>query len=97
MSEMFKVYDGVPIPRVNRAPKSGRRRYPIATMDVGQMFFVSGRKNRTVIAYISRIPRSIPAEFVTRRCWMVERDGKMVEVAEGTPGAQEGTGVWRTK
>lgn len=92
---MFEVYDGVPVPPVKRP--SGPRKYPVRTMTVGQMFFVTGRKSRSVGAYIARITKDIEAKFIVRHCWVVFKDDKPVEVPEGTPGAEEGTGVWRTE
>lgn len=99
MSGMLKVQKGVPLPEINRAPKQARRRYPIATMKVGDMFFVPNRTSKSVSAYISRISKGQPARFSARSCHM--RKGLPHEQAEwvictpDAPGATEGTGVWR--
>ena len=95
MSAEFKVYDGVPLPEINRAPK--RKKYPLEKMKVGQMFFLEGRDTKSASAYISRISRNLPGKFSARHCWVVFEDDKPREVPEGTEGAQEGTGVWRTE
>lgn len=92
MSEVFEVYDNVPLPEVRRKRSS---KYPITTMEVGQMFFMPGRGARGVSAYISRVTKSMDRKFTTRRCCVVFKNGKPVEVAEGTKGAISGTGVWR--
>lgn len=95
MSAMLKVYDNVPLPKVDRSPK--RRKYPLATMQVGQMIFEPGRSTQSVSAYISRISKKVPGRFTTRHCWVVFEDDQPREVPQGTPGAIEGTGVWRVE
>lgn len=95
MNDMFPVQKGVPIPEINRAPKSGRRKYPIESMGVGDMFFIEERPTKLVSAYISRISKDLPGKFSARHCWM-RKVGSGWETAEpGTKGAKEGTGVWR--
>lgn len=94
MSDAIEVYDGVPLPEIRRS--TGRRsKFPISTMDVGQMFFLPGRSTRSVSAYISRIAKASGRKFTSRKCWVVFKDSKPVEVEEGTEGATQGTGVWR--
>lgn len=96
MSAMLKVYKGVPLPKINRAPKGRRRKYPIETMEVGDAVFEPGRASKSVSAYISRITKSLPdRKFTARNCWMKFENDQPREVPEGTPGAVEGTGVWR--
>lgn len=100
MTTMLSVQAGVPLPDVNRAPKNTRRRYPVDTMKVGEMFFMPGRSTKSVSAYISRITKNLPGKFSARHCWMIpvgmkgsERVWEMAE--QGVDGAEEGTGVWR--
>lgn len=92
---MLEVYDGVPVPEINRRPKTGRRKYPVETMTVGQMFFEPGRTAKSMSAYISRITKDLPGKFTARHCCVLMQDGKPVEVPPGTDGAIEGAGVWR--
>lgn len=95
MSGVLKVYDGVPMPPARR-PK--RRKFPFETMRVGQMVFDPDRSTRSVSAYVSRVTRSMPGKFRARHCWVVfDENEQPREVPEGTPGAIEGTGVWRTE
>lgn len=100
MTVMFDVQRGVPLPSINRSPKSGRRKYPVDTMAVGDMFFLPGRSAKSVSAYISRITKDRAERFSARHVWMWEAlDGSWQLVEPGseglTPGAVEGTGVWR--
>ncbi len=96
MSGMLSVQKGVPLPEINRTPKGARRKYPIESMQPGDMFFVPGRSSKSVSAYISRISKDVPGKFSARQCSMVE-DGKggWRPPVAGDPPATEGTGVWR--
>lgn len=101
MTAMFKVQKGVPIPAVDRVSKQ-RRRFPIDTMEVGDMFFVPGRTTRSVVAYICRITKGRPEKYSARHCWMKTKrilGSTLTEWIACTPedaGATEGVGVWRT-
>lgn len=98
MSPMFNVQKGVPLPEINRAPKGQRRKYPIETMAVGDMFFVPHRDTKSVSAYISRISKGVPGKFSARHCWMrKDARGHWHPCDPGGPPATEGTGVWRTE
>lgn len=101
MSAMFSVQKGVPMPEINRAPKGVRRKYPIDTMAVGEMFFVPNRSCKSVSAYISRISKDIPGKFSARHCFMYEAPEGWRLVEPGDRAAEsravEGTGVWRTE
>lgn len=44
MSAMLEVQTGVPLPKIDRAPKTGRRKYPVEGMKVDDMFFVPGAR-----------------------------------------------------
>ncbi len=96
MSEMFPVQAGIPVPAITRSRGGERRKYPVATMEVGGMFFVPTRPSKQVSAYISRITKGLPGTFVTRPIVMAKQKSKWVPVEPGAPGATEGTGVWRT-
>lgn len=99
MSEPFEIFRGVPIPPVRR-PKTGRTKWPVDKMEVGDIIFVPGRSSRSVSAYVARITKDLPGEYLIRGCWMRPgqgREPKWVLADEGQKGAKEGTGVWRTK
>ena len=95
MAEPFQVYDDVPLPAINRSPRGTSSKYPLKTMRVGQMFFVEGRKAKSVSAYVSRISKGMAEKFSARHCWVVFENGAPVEVSAETKGAREGAGVWR--
>ncbi len=100
MTDMLTVQKSVPLPAIDRTPKGKRRKHPVNTMAVGDMYFMPGAATKSVSAYISRITKPLPGTFSARHVWM--RPGKPHEKAEGviatpdTTGAKEGTGVWRT-
>ncbi len=71
MTSMLAVQKGVPIPEVDRKPKAVRRKYPVETMEKGDMFFLPKRETKGVSAYISRITKGLPGKFSTRHCWMI--------------------------
>lgn len=99
MSEMFKVQDGVPLPEISRAPKQPRRKFPVETMEPGQMFFVPGKTSKSVSAYISRITKDLPGKYTARHCYMrkgaIHEDADWVLCTPDHAGATEGAGVWR--
>lgn len=101
MVELLAVQKGVPMPAIKRPGATRRRKYPIDTMAVGDMFFEPGRSSRGLSAYICRIAKGLTAKFSTRSCWMRKvRVGdvwKWKECAPGDKGAVQGAGVWRTE
>ena len=97
MSEMFNIVKGHPIPPITRARAGVPRKYPVATMVVGDSFFVADRTVRRVSAYISRITKDLEGTFETRAGFGVERDGGWTPAEDGAEGAHKGTWVWRTK
>lgn len=99
MSTLYQVQDGVPLPAVNRAPKTPRRKFPVEGMQPGQMFFVPGKTSKSVSAYISRITKNLPGKYTARHvwAWQDKRDGKWRICEASAVGAVEGVGVWRTE
>lgn len=97
MSPLLKVYDNVPLPPIDRTPKSAPRKYRLETMKVGQMVFAPGRSRKSLGAYIARISKNVPGRFAVRSCWAVIENDELAEVPEGTPGAIQGSGVWRVE
>lgn len=95
MTALLSVQKGVPMPEIDRSPKGARRKYPVDTMAVGDMFFVQNRTSKSVSAYISRITKNLPGKFTARHCWMRFEAGKWVTAEANSPGAVEGAGVWR--
>lgn len=78
--ETYKVHSGVPIPPVTR---SGNRasKYPFATMEIGEMFFVPDPP-KTFSSQANAAGRRLGRKFSVRRievqgqvgigCWRVE-------------------------
>ncbi len=97
MTELLNIVKGVPLPPVNRSPKGLRRKYPVAGMEVDDWFFVAGRSTRSVSSYISRITKDLPGRWTTRPQWGILNDDKWKPAEPDTPGAIEGTGVWRVE
>lgn len=101
MSATFKVQKGVPLPEIDRAPKTLQRKYWLENMAVGDMFFVPGRTAKSLSSYISRISKDVPGKFSARHCWMREVDDNDVVLDKWEPctptqkHATEGAGVWR--
>ncbi len=95
MTGMFKIQKGVPIPAPHRSNKGMRKKYPIEDMVAGDMFFVPERPSKLVAAYISKITKNIDGTFTTRNCFAVLKGDEWVIAAEDTPGAVEGTAIWR--
>lgn len=95
MTGMFKIQKGVPIPEPHRPSRGLRKKYPVESMEPGDMFFVPERPSKLVAAYISKITKKLAGTFATRYCFAVQKDEDWSIVAEGTPGAVEGTAIWR--
>lgn len=95
MSELLQVQYGVQKPKIDRGRKGVQREYPIDTMKVGGFFFVPNSTSKSISAYISRISKGVQGKFSTQHVWAVQNDGAWTLVEQGTPGAVEGTGVWR--
>lgn len=92
---MFDVQKGVPMPDVRRSAK--RWKYPVDTMEVGDMFVIPGRTVRSVSAYISRITKDMPKKFNCRHVLCKQVDDTWVLIEKSEPGSTEGVGVWRTE
>ena len=78
---MFAVVKNVPIPDKVMPRNTRESKYPFATMDVGDAFFVPKDKN-TLATHASVVGRRLGRKFTTR---MVDKDGVSC------------IGVWRTK
>lgn len=103
MTEVYIPQNGIPVPPVNRGRKTTQGKYPLKSLEVGQMIFIPGRNTKSMSSYVSRQTKNLPGSFVSRHCWMLPvrvADGVVLEwqeVQEGAPDALEGTGVWRIK
>lgn len=78
---MFDVRKNIPIPETTREGFSRPSKYPFATMEVDDMFFVPGAK-KSFSSLVSANGKKLKRKFVTRT---VTVDGVV------------GLGCWRTK
>jgi hypothetical protein len=79
---MFEIQKNVPRPVTIRKGFTRASKYPFATMEVGDMFFVPGSK-KSFSSLVSAAGRRIGVKFSTRR----------LTDDEGTAG----TGCWRVE
>jgi hypothetical protein len=92
---MLPVLCGIPKPSSSvRATLSGRRKYPFAELEVGDMFFVPDRIKNNLSTLASLTGKKLGRQFSSRLLYMVETIG---EVDASTEGAVLGIGVWRDK
>lgn len=80
---MLEIQKGVEIPKSTRVVAPSRRKYPFETMEVGDMFFVAGKKRNTLSTHASTVGKKLKKKFITRMT--TDDDGN------------EGVGVWRTE
>ena len=96
---LLSIKKGVPLPPVGRGapPPPARRRYPLDTMAVGDMFFVPGAKRKPLDNLVANANRRMqPKRFSVRKCFAHEMIEGWDVCAEDYPGAVQGIGVWRT-
>ena len=77
---MFEIVKNVPIPEKAMPRNTKGSKYPFASMEVGDSFFVPKEKN-TLATHASVVGKRINMKFTTR---MVDKDGVSC------------IGVWRT-
>lgn len=79
---MFEIQKNIPQPVATRVGFARASKYPFATMDVGDMFFVPGAK-KSFSSLVSAAGRRLSVKFSTRRitddagtagmgCWRVK-------------------------
>lgn len=88
----YNVQKNTPLPK---SPVRRPRKYPLAEMGVGEMFFVPHMTRNTLVQYVSAVGKELKRKFSTRLLWMVKRKGVWVPATEDTPRAVQGVGVWR--
>lgn len=92
---MHEVQDGVPIPKALRPVTNARRKYPLNTMEVGEMFFVPNRDTNNLTTHVSAVGRKLDRKFTTRLTTMRETDSGWQPCDAEAEGAVLGVGVWR--
>lgn len=97
---MFKVIKNVKMPPKAAARTGPRRKYPLDTLGVGEMFFVPNGERATrksLATHVSMEARKLGRKFSTRTIHMRETaPGEWVVCDPQADNAVEGVGVWRT-
>ena len=91
---MLKVQDNLPIPPITRSAR--RRKYPLDSMGVGEMFFVPGKEPAALGTHISKAGKTLNRTFTVRSVTMADDNGSWVPCGPDDDGATRGAGVWRT-
>lgn len=89
----YNVQKNTPLPKAKGPARP--RKYPLADMAVGEMFFVPNLEKNTLVQYVSAMGRELKRKFSTRLLWMVKKKGVWVPATAETPRAVQGVGVWR--
>ena len=93
----FKVKPGQTLPPPNRAPKASVRKYPLDTMDIGDMIFVPDKEVKKFASYIGSQGRSLGFKFATQSATMrQDLDTDEWEACKpDAPGAKKGVAIRR--
>ena len=95
---MFPIQQNTPMPKTLRAVPATNRKYPFASMAVGDMFFVPGKTRNTLTTHASTMGKALGRKFTTRLVYMIEtKQGWVSAETPNDKGAVLGVGVWRTK
>lgn len=95
---MYEVKKNVPQPKVFRAQRPARRKYPFEEMSVGDMFFVPNKTRNTLATHVSTTGKALGRKFATRLVTMRQTRDAGWELCEpNDPAAVTGIGVWRTE
>jgi hypothetical protein len=89
---VIEVQSDVPLPA--KRLSSRKRRYPLATMGVGEMFFVPRAKTASMTSYVSTQGRKLGRKFATRSAYMKESFEGWKDADPEEPGVV-GVCVWR--
>jgi len=96
-NKMHSIQKSVPIPKKARPALPSRRKYPFHEMEVGDMFFVPGKKKNTMATHASTTGKKLGRKFVTRMAWMRETLEGWEVCDKDHEDAVQGIGVWRTE
>ncbi len=92
---MLKVNSDIPIPKPVRPAEGRGRKYPFATMGVGEMFFVPDKDRNILAPYAASVGAQLGRKFITRLTHMRPGRTGWEPAEEGTKDAVPGIGVWR--
>lgn len=94
---MYPTQKQVPIPKPQRAATATRRKYPLNTMEVGEMFFVPDKQSNSISTHVAAEGAALRRKFATRLTYMVRTKTGWKPATADTPRAVQGIGVWRIK
>jgi len=97
---MYTTLKNVPVPTVaaTRAGGHRARKYPLDTMEVGEMFFVAHRTKNNLTTHVSAVGKKLGRSFATRLVYMRATStapDKWELCGPDDDGAVQGIGVWR--
>jgi hypothetical protein len=92
VSMEFQPISGVDIPTPQQTRRN--RKYPFATMEVGEVFFVPGA-SKTFAGQVTAAGRRLGRKFVPRRVFLKDTGNGYVLADADTPDAVPAIGVWR--
>ena len=92
---MLQLQRNVP-PPVRTRERHGNQKYPFATMQVGDFFFVPNKETNSLRTYFSTAGKAHGIKLTSRLIHArQEDDGKWQECPADAPRAVQGVGVWR--
>lgn len=94
---MYTVQKHVPIPKPQRRTPGSRRKYPLDTMAIGEMFFVPHKVTNSISTHIAASGAALGRKFITRLTYMTQTKRGWKAATPETEGAVQGIGVWRTE
>ncbi len=93
---MLQLQRNVPLPTPARRVDA-RRKYPFASMEVGDFFFVPGKSKNTIRTYFSTVGKQHGIKLKSDLIHARRIEGKWVPCNEADPEGEVGVGVWRTE
>jgi len=95
---MHKPQANIPMPETDRGGASSKKKYPMDTMKIGEMFFVPRKRRTSMATHTSTRGKQLGRKFATREIHMREGDDGQWEPCEpDDEGAVRGVGVWRVE
>lgn len=91
----FEVISDIPLPTNSRVT-AGESKYPYATLNVNQLFFIPNKTKNTMATSASTAGKRLGRKFSTRLIKMVRENNKWRKAQPGEEGVI-GIGVWRVE
>jgi hypothetical protein len=94
---MYTTQKHVPIPKPQRLTSGSRRKYPLDTMEIDEMFFVPDKEKNSISTHIAASGAALGRKFITRLTYMTKTKRGWKLATREAAGAVQGVGVWRTE